>query len=294
MRNLWSRTEEERFFKKALEIATPEQLFYITENKQYIAYWPKGYKGKKNTLQSRNAFIGSYTEKWTQGLLESIANNFNAFAVQSVICEEIGLSNRSSADVAICKTTETIQKPENILMLVEVKMSVVWNWEFNPQTKQLKCVGDYTTHQGNPGLLRSDTMLKATGKSINIRVSSFKSSHIPIIILGNTPITKSYYKKVDYLKNAGIVQGFYSLNPCPLDNPHHANNIKATSKKGFIRFDSYTEFQEEITILLSGDREFFRGMKTKKELGKLIEAANQEPTYEKKAEKFLKLLRENG
>jgi len=36
-------------------------------------------------------------------------------------------------------------------------------------------------------------------------------------------------------------------------------------------------------------------MKTKKELGKIIEIANREPTYEKKAEVFLKLLRnENG
>jgi len=46
-------------------------------------------------------------------------------------------------------------------------------------------------------LLRSDSMLKGIGKSINIRVSSFKAATIPIIVMGNTPITNSYYPKVD-------------------------------------------------------------------------------------------------
>jgi len=49
----------------------------------------------------------------------------------------------------------------------------------------------------NPGLLRSDSMLKGIGKSINIRVSSFQAATIPIIVMGNTPITNSYYPKVD-------------------------------------------------------------------------------------------------
>jgi len=124
----------------------------------------------------------------------------NGYAVQGVIAEEIGLSKQSPADVAICKKEDVEQKPKNILMIIEVKMSMVWNWKFDPVNKELKCIGDYKTHQGNPGLLRSDTMLKAIGKSINIRVSSFAASKIPIVIIGNTPITKSYYEKVDHLK----------------------------------------------------------------------------------------------
>lgn len=55
-------------------------------------------------------------------------------------------------------------------------------------------------------------MLKAIGKSINIRVSSFKASSIPVIIMGNTPITDNYYHKVDHLKKAGIIQGFWLEN----------------------------------------------------------------------------------
>ncbi len=290
---LWSKDVEKEFFMKTLEVATPEQLFYVTENGEYLAYWPKNYKGTKTTLQSRNAFIGSFTEKWTKELLEEIAEEAGAFTVQSVICEDIGLSARSPADVAICKTKQQDQRPENILMIIEVKMSIVWNWEYNPSTGEVKIIGDYTTHQGNPGLLRSDTMLKAIGKSINIRVSSFKSAKIPIVILGNTPITESYYEKVDHLKKAGIIQGFYSVNPRPLDDPAYKDNIKSTPKRGFLRFDSYEELKQELINLLSEEREFFSGMKTKKELGKIIEIANREPTYEKKAEVFLKLLR-NG
>lgn len=36
---------------------------------------------------------------------------------------------------------------------------------------------------------------------------------------------------------------------------------------------------------------FFSSMKSKKELGQFIEIANREATYEQKAEKFLKLIR---
>ncbi len=67
-------------------------------------------------------------------------------------------------------------------------MSIVWNWEYNPLTGEIMCIGDYTTHQGNPGLLRSDTMLKAIGKSINIRVSGLEASKIPIIVIGKHQI----------------------------------------------------------------------------------------------------------
>jgi hypothetical protein len=290
MIKLWDKTEEYEFFRKTLEIATPEQLFYITSDGRYVAYWPKNYKGKKTTLQSRNAFIGSYTEKWVKNLLEPIAKKFNSYAIHNVVCEEIGLGERSPADVAIVKTPQRYQKAENIILLIEVKMSIVWNWEYNPATGEIKCIGDYTTHQGNPGLLRSDTMLKAIGKSINVRVSSFKASKIPIIIIGNTPITQTYYDKVDHLKKAGIIQGFYSVNPHPVDK-NNTNNIKSTPGKGFVRIDEYRELKDTIENLMAEEREFFSAMVTKNKLGKMIEMANREPTYEKKAEKFLEMIR---
>lgn len=291
MPTLWNQNQEKDFFVKSLEFATPEQLFYITKNKKYLAYWPKNYDGVKTTLQSRNSLISSYTEKWVTDLFSETAKMVGGYAVQGVIAEQIGLTNQSPADVAICKTKDIIQRPENILMIIEVKMSVVWNWEFTPATKNLVCIGDYRTHQGNPGLLRSDTMLKAIGKSINIRVSSFAASKIPIIIVGNTPITKSYYEKVDHLKRNGIIQGFWSINPKPLDND--GENIKSTPFKGFYRFDEYEELRQSIINLLKEEREFFSSMQTRKRLGEIIEIANKEATYEAKAQKFLLLLRQS-
>lgn len=289
-RKLWNKDEEYAFFKKTLEIASPEQLFYITDDSRYLAYWPKTYKGKMSTLQSRNAFIGSYTEKWVKELMQPIAEQVGGYSVHNVICEEIELTKNSPADVAITTTKNNIQKPENILLLIEVKMSIAWNWKFEPDVKDLKCIGDYKTHKGTPGLLRSDTMLKAIGKSINIRVSGHKSSRIPIVIIGNTPITKMYYNKVDHLKQTGIIQGFCSVNPKPLDEDS-GNNIKYTPQKGFIRIDGIDELKNNMIELLQKKREFFSGMMPSVKLGRVIAIANREATYEKKAEKFLELIR---
>lgn len=104
MKAFWSKEQEIDFFKNSRKIATPEQLFYRSDDKRYLAYWPKRYNGKKTTLQSRNAFIGNYTEKWCAELLKDFADKVKGHIVQDVICEEIGLAKKSPADVALCKT----------------------------------------------------------------------------------------------------------------------------------------------------------------------------------------------
>ncbi|UJS18303.1 MAG: hypothetical protein L3J17_04380 [Candidatus Jettenia sp.] len=285
---LWSKNTEIEFFAKAREFATPDQLFYKDISGKYLAYWPKGYGNPKTTLQSRNTLIGNFTEKWTTNLIQDVVKDKGLFAVQGAICEEIALSNKSSADVVISRSNTINQNPENILAILEVKMSVVWNWEFKPNLNKLICLGDFKSHQGNPGLLRSDSMLKAIGKSINIRVSSYKSNKIPIIIMGNTPITISYYSKVDYLKIAGIIQGFWSINPNPLNG--NGENIKKTPKEGFYKFDTFSELKTKIDDLLNKEHHFFSSMKSKKELGKIIESANKKESYEEKAEEFLRII----
>ncbi|MFH1771842.1 MAG: hypothetical protein ABH872_03410 [Candidatus Omnitrophota bacterium] len=294
MLTFWNQNQEKDFFIKSLEFAAPEQLFCTTKDKKLYAYWPKNYKGQKNTLQSRNTLIGKYTERWTADLFSDIAETIGGYSVQGVISEEIGLTKQSPADVAVCKTKEIVQNPKNILMILEVKMSIVWNWEFIPKGKEkfdLICIGDHKTHQGNPGLLRSDTMLKAIGKSINVRVSSFSACKIPIVIIGNTPITKNYYEKVDHLKRNGIIQGFWSVNPKPLGND--CENLNNTPHKGFRRFDNYEELKQSASKILTEDKEFFSGMQKKKRLGEIIEIANRESTFEAKAQRFLELLRQN-
>ncbi len=292
MKQLWTKEKEIEFFTESRKFATPEQLFYVSDDKRYLAYWPKSYIGEKSTLQSRNSLIGSFTEKYSVDLLQEFASKHNWYSLQGVVCEEIGLTRQSSADLAICKSKNIIQKPENILMIFEVKMSIVWNWELRQIDKreELICLGDYKSHKGNPGLLRSDSMLKAIGKSINIRVSDIAASHIPMVVLGNTPITESYFKKVDFLKNAGIIQGFWSVNSSPLDN--NGENIKGTSKNGFIRMDTYSELEGFLENLITEPKEFFSSMRSKKELGQIIEIANRENDIEKKAEKFLAMIRE--
>lgn len=287
MTTLWAKEKEIQFFQESMNFATPEQLFYVADDSSYYAYWPKSYRGTKSTLQCRNALIGSFTEKYSVDLLQDFAHSQGLYAVQSVICNEIGLSAQSTADVAFCKTKHREQLPTNIKAIFEVKMSIVWNWEL--KNNQLICLGDFRTHKGNPGLLRSDSMLKAIGKSINIRVSGFGASKIPVIILGNTPITESYYTKVDHLLKAGILQGFWSVNPNPLDD--NGDNIKHTPSNGFIRMDSYNELEKNLENLILKEWQFFSSMKSKKELGEIIEIANREPNFERKAEKFLSLIR---
>ncbi len=287
MQNLWNQEVERSFFENSMStFASPEQLFYQTDDNRLLAYWPKGYKGKKSTLQSRNTLIGKFTETWINELIQNCIINEGLFAVQGAICEEIGLTKKSPADVVIARQKKVNLNPEDILVIFEVKMSVVWNWAL--KNSELICLGDYKTHQGIPGLLRSDSMLKAIGKSINIRVSSFSSSTIPIIVIGNTPIQESYFEKVDHLKTAGITQGFWPVNPKPLNG---IKTIKNTNDKGFIRFDTYESFHNSIVELLSLSMNFFSGMKSKEELGILIETANQASTYIEKAETFLRLLR---
>ncbi|MCC7570121.1 hypothetical protein KO465_02120 [Candidatus Micrarchaeota archaeon] len=293
--DLWSKNTEIEFFRKSLDLAVPEQLFYITNDKKYFAYWPLDYRGDKTTLQSRNALIGNFTEKWSTDIIQQIIENDKLYAVKGAICDELALTRQSPGDVVISKKNGVEQRPEDIIVIFEVKMSIVWNWEYikeNQTHGHLKCIGDYKTHSGNPGLLRSDSMLKAIGKSVNIRISSPKASRIPIIILGNTPITKNYYKKVDQLYKAGIIQGFWSLNPSPLDCNNSRENIKTTQEGGFFRFDNLEDLQNRIRLLYSHEAIFLSCMKNKTELGKIIETVNKQKTYEEKGELFIRLIGE--
>jgi len=208
---LWNKQTEQNFFREALQ---RDQLFYRTsDDRRFLAYWPKNYQGKKATLQSRNALIGAFTEQWVENLLQPLARRMGAFAKRSVICPQFGLTKRSPADVAIVRKDQTTVDPEDIVLIVEVKMSIVWNWEYDPTQNRIFCIGDFTTHEGMPSLLRSDTVLKAIGKSLNIRISDVKSTAIPILVLGNTPLSQSYHTKVDLLKKFGIIQGFFKSSP---------------------------------------------------------------------------------
>ena len=285
---LWNKNQEKLFFDKSKNFASPDQLFYRTDDGKYVSYWPKGYKGSKTTLQARNSLIGNFTEKWVCDLLRHIVGDDGLHVVQQAQIPAIGITRRSPADIVIAAKNKKVLMPEEVRMIFEVKMSLVWNWQFDEDTLQLKEIGDYRTHQGRPSFTRSDSILKAIGKGIDIRVSNMKSSKIPIIVLGNAPLSNGFCKKADYLKGSGIIQGFWSLNPFPLN---HGNTRKRSHRNGFIRMDNVDELNISLNQLFKQDLNFFSGMENPERLGQLIEMANRENTYENKGLKFLNLLK---
>ena len=99
--DLWNQEIEEKFFQEAIDDSiSTEQLFYVTKDNRYLAYWPKNHRGTRSTLQGRNARIGEYTETWTKELLEGCVKDENVFVVKGAVCREIGLSKRSPVDIA--------------------------------------------------------------------------------------------------------------------------------------------------------------------------------------------------
>lgn len=163
-------------------------------------------------------------------------------------------------------------------------MSIVNNYKFS--NGEINFVGDYTTHRGTPSILRSDSMLKAIGKSINIRVSGKSLENIIIIIIGNSPITEHYVKKVDFLKRSGIIQNFISLYPNPT-----TNSIENTPNKGFQTFFDYIKLSNFISNIIESKSYYFSSMMSKQNLGEIISIASKEANNVLKAEKFLKLIR---
>lgn len=285
---LWNKHQEKLFFINSKSFASPEQLFYRTDDGKYLAYWPKRYKGRKTTLQSRNSLIGNFTEKWVSDLFKSLIEDENLYTVQQARIPSVGITSKSPADIVIATEDKKILKASEVKLICEVKMSLVWNWQYDPEFGSIKEVGDFRTHQGKPSFTRSDSILKAIGKCIDIRVSNFESTKIPIIVVGNAPLSNGFSKKADYLKHAGLIQGFWSLNPFPLN---HGNTRKSTPKKGFYRFDNTSELKIHLNQLFNQDLNFFSGMESPKTLGKLIEIANRQETYENKGLKFLNLLK---
>ncbi len=281
---MWSIQDELDFFNDAIRFSSIENLM-MRVHERFYAFQPKGDDTRVNVPNSRNALIGLKTEKWCKELLAGIARQNNLYAVNSVVCEEIGLSRQSAADLAFCTSADTVQRPENIKVIFEIKMGIVNNYLFNDNADFEFC-GDYTTHKGNPSLLRSDSMLKAIGKSINLRVDSSKGKHIPIIILGNSPITSSYVKKVDCLRKSGVIQKFISLYP----NPTNHDFVRKTPENGFETFDSPAQIEKYISRLLNSKMNYFSSMMSNKDLGRIISLANAETTDELKGQRFIEML----
>ncbi|UZQ81777.1 hypothetical protein [Thermoanaerobacter sp. RKWS2] len=259
--NLWSKDVEKGFFEIYLnnKKIPPEKLFYkLMENgmEKYYAYYPQKLSktiDKKDTLQSRNSYIGEYTEKFVKYLFEQlkVVKQNNLYVKNKVACEELGLTSKTPADVIISLKEEPLSK-EDILLIGEVKMSIVWNWSYNPDNKAnlFQEEGDFTEHTGQPSLLRSDSMLKAIGKAVNIRLNNFDDI-IPVIIICNTPIQNSYVSKIDNLFLNYFIQGILSLNP-HLENINKINKdyIFNTPTRSIVTINNFEELNKIISNLI--------------------------------------------
>lgn len=286
---MWNVDNEICFFKDAIKLNSVEQLM-IQLQRQYYAFAPKNlvYSSRIVTPQARNSLVGNATERWCKEFFSDIAREFGLYAVNGVVCPELGLTAATSADLAFCTSDAVYQPSENIKLIFEIKMGIVNNYQYVEE--DFRYLGDYTTHKGNPSLLRSDSMLKAIGKSINLRVDSNAGKKIPIIILGNSPITDNYTQKVDYLCKSGVIQKFISVYPDPTDADHIVNS----PYKGFETYSSKYDLAKYIEHVLDSQMNYFSSMMNNTDLGHIISIANKETSEELKGLKFLELINANS
>lgn len=281
---MWSINDEINFFKNAIngDFANKEDLFYQINDK-YLAYIPKETKKRIPTLQSRNSLIGNYTENWCCNLLQNIAKRFGLYAVNGVVCNELGLIPSSRADLAFCTTNNKNQIPQNIKLIFEIKMSIVNQYEF--LNGEIIYLGNHKTHKALPSLTRSDSMLKAIGKSINIKVESAFARNIPMVIIGNTHISDNYLHKVDNLGKSGVLQKVISVNPS-------IDEIKKSPLNYFCTPNNLNELEEILENILNEDLYYFSSMMSKEQLSQIIKQSSKAKNEIEIAETFLKLLEE--
>lgn len=129
-------------------------------------------------------------------------------------------------------------------------------------------------------------MLKAIGKAVNIRLSSKEFSNIPIIIIGNSPISKNYIHKADILHTKGIIQHFINIYPS-------SENIIysfSSPKKGFLTMQNVQQLKELIVKLLSIKSIYFSSMISLDKLGEIIKLSAYEKDKILIGTKFLELI----
>lgn len=258
-----------------------------------------GKKLKMSTPNGRNRPISNYTEEFAKNVIEKAldnANYNNYIAKRDVICDELGLNSRSEADIAIVVDDNRkgrVYKPEEIKLIFEVKMSLVWNWEPNDQNVPV-VDADYDNHEGRPSIYRTDSILKAIGKGTILR--SYIDSHkIPYLVIGNCPPPRGYIDKIDGLSDIGILQKFISINPNPLivdKSDAEDRDPKTTEKMGYLRIDDLDELSELLIKYLEIEQVFLGKMISLNNLGRIITEIDLTKSYELIGQEFYNKLRE--
>ena len=280
---LWSKNQEINFFKYAKNKTSRVQLFHKTLNDEYISYPTKAVNVVSN-LHIRDVLFNDFSKNWLEDILINLVGDFEV--VKNAEIPSIGISAKNQADLVISTSNSKVLSPKDVKAIFILKLSVVWNWKYNISSGSVEEIGDYRTHLGKPSFTSSANILNAVDSCFKIRFSSKKAADIPLIVIGNTPMSNGFCRRADYLKSFGVIQGFWSLNPFPLQKPTR----KTSKNRGFYRFDNSDELKNSLNQLLNTDLKFISAMKSKKELSEIIDLVNLENTGENKLSKFISLI----
>ena len=277
---LWSKNHEINFFKFAKSQTSRRNLFHKTLNEEYIAYPTKDIKTTSN-LHIRDLLFDSFSKNWFYDLLNNLVDDFEV--IKNPRITSIG---KNSPDFVISSKKSKILSPEDVKVIFILKLSIVWNWKYNLSLGSVEEIGDYRTHLAKPSFTSSANIFNSIDNALKIRFTNKKASNIPIIVIGNTPMSCGFCRRADYLKSSGIIQGFWSVNPFPINGATR----KTSKKRAFYRFDNSDEFKNSLDKLINHDLKFISTMKSKKDLGKIIDLVNTENTPENIASKFINIL----
>lgn len=248
-------------------------------------------KGKLRVqvAQARNVPVSTFTEIYAREVMQAAIDKYykgTLFVERGVQCDELSLTDGSGADLAIVKRQgQATLNAEDIVVVMEVKMSLVWNWKLGED----KPSSDFYQHNGRPSLSRTDSLLKAIGKGAIFR-STEKSRRIPYLVIGNCPPPEGYYAKIDGAVRSGLVQKFISLTPKPVLSGPPMRNPKETSGGGFLRIDSMDELATFLKSVIDGKGVYLGRMVDRKELGEKLKALDSNGPSEEVADRFIEAL----
>jgi len=243
-------------------------------------------KLRVKVAQSRNVPVSTFTEIYARKVMQAaIDKNYKGrfFVERGVRCDELSLTSGSGADLAIVKRQgQKTLAAEDIVVVMEVKMSLVWNWKPGEE----KPSADFYQHNGRPSLSRTDSLLKAIGKGAIFR-STEKSRRIPYLVIGNCPPPPGYYAKLDGAVRSGLVQKFISLTPKPVLSGSQVRNPKGTKGGGFLRIDSIEELAALLKKIIEGKGVYLGRMINRKELGEKLKVLDANGPSEQVADRFI-------
>lgn len=249
-----------------------------------------------SSFNQRNALVADLTERFALELFQQTINTSDVmagrfFVKRNVVSPQLELLRATAADLAILnKDTDGPVSPNEIECVLEVKMSIIWNWMQNNKEKP---IADYDKHTGRPSIYRTDSILKAVGKAAIMR-GYLGSERIPFVVVGNTPPPPNYRDKVDGTVRAGLIQKWISLTPAPLVVEPTGSIARRNPKRttGFLRIDSINELRKLLEKILMTKWQYVGAMLEPQKIGDIIKSLDLSLAAEEIGHAFLKRLPE--